>query len=272
MRMMLACALALELSCSGGKPDVCPNGDCTLPGRTVVRFTFDHYPDWLFESDTCIDLGATTVHIDAVAAADPTVTASIDAPCSEAQGTFTGLAAGMYNVSITPVDADGNSIVSAPATGQVVAADPGAISDTTVNVPYTAWSKTYSGTLLFRLQWAGASCETANPHVATQQIKLTVDGHVIHAKTDNGQDTDGVDAKACRPLSEEFAQYVQSLPFGPITVTVTGKDTGNSVRFEHQFDTFVGAGSNNPTIDFDVPGPDAAVDATPDAAGDAAAD
>lgn len=266
---VVTCAVAIELSCGGGKPPECPTGNCTLPGRTIVKWTFDHYPDWSFESDTCIDMGASMVHVDVVDAADPSITASLDANCSDAQGTFSDLAPGTYNVAITPVDADGNALVSAPAAGQVIAADPGAIADTTVNVPYTAWSRAYTGTLLFRLSWAGLSCETANPHVAVQQLKLVANGHVVHAMTDDGQETDGMDDKPCRPLSEQFAQFVQQLPFGPITLEVVGKDSGSSVRFSHQFDTFVGAGSNNPTMTFDVPGPDAAIDAPAvDAAGD----
>ena len=274
MKTALAVAVFQLLSCGGSKLPECPTGNCTLPGRTIVKWTFDHYPDWLFESDTCIDMGATTVHIDVALSTDPSVTASLDASCSDAQGTFSDLVPGTYNVAITPVDGDGNAIVNAPATGQVVAADPGAITDATVNVPYTAWTKTYTGTLLFRLSWAGLSCEAASPHVAIQQLKLLVGGHVVHAMTDDGQQTDGQDDKPCRSLSEQFAQFVKQLPFGPITLQVVGKDMGNSVRFEHQFDTFVGAGSNNPTITFDVPGPDASLDApqadapAADAAGD----
>jgi hypothetical protein len=257
------------LSCGGGNSNPCPTGSCDVPGRTVIKYQFDHYPQWLFESDTCIDMGAVKVHIDAIDVADPANVASVDASCSDGQGTLPGLAPGTYNVAVTPIDGDGNSLVKAPSTGQVVAADVNGQSETTVDVPYTAWSKSYTGTLLFRLAWGGMSCEVASPHVATQTLTLTSGGSVIHAMTDTGQLIDGTDPKPCRPLSEQFAQFVTSLPFGPVTLLVVGKDGTNAVAFEHQFDTFVGAGSNNPTIELNVPPPDAALDAP---AADAPAD
>ena len=116
------------------------------------------------------------------------------------------------------------------------------------------------------------SSVSAAPH--SHRPSLMSGGTVIHAMTDSGQLVDGTDSKPCRPLSEQFAQFVTALPFGPVTLLVVGHDHGNHVAFEHQFDTFVGAGSNNPTINLDVLPPDAAVDApAADApAGDAPAD
>ena len=263
MKALLGVATLQLLSCGGGNSNPCPTGSCDVPGRTVVKYQFDHYPQWLFESDTCIDMGAVKVHIDAVDTADPANVMSVDASCSDGQGTLTGLAPGLYNVAVTPLDGDGNALVNAPSLGQVMAADVNGTSETTVDVPYTAWTKTYTGTLLFRIAWGGVSCEVANPQVATQVLTLMSGGNVIHAMTDTGQLVDGTDSKPCRPLSEQFAQFVTALPFGPVTLLVVGHDHGNHVAYEHQFDTFVGAGSNNPTIELNLPPPDAAVDAEP---------
>ena len=45
--------------------------------------------------------------------------------------------------------------------------------------------------------------------------------------------------------------------------SVIGKDNGGNVRFDRQFDTFVGVAKNNPTITFDLAPSDAGVDAAP---------
>ena len=40
----------LALSCGGGDSlPPCANNDCTLPGRTVVKYLFDHYPERLWD-------------------------------------------------------------------------------------------------------------------------------------------------------------------------------------------------------------------------------
>jgi len=259
------------LSCSGGDLDPCPTGDCTLPGSTIVKFMFDHYPEKLFPNDTCIDLGVATVHVDGFLVADPTIVVAKDVACGEGQATLLDLVPGLWDVAVTPLDAAATPIVKAATHGQVMAADRGMVTDTTINVPWDAWTRTYTGTFLFRLQWAGLSCEAASPPVATQNLKLIADGKVVAKLDDKSHKVDGTDDAPCRPLSEPFAQFVEDLPFGPATLEIVGKDGTGSRKFAHQIDTFIGADKNNPTITFDVPAevPDAGVDApAADAPGD----
>lgn len=255
--------VALQLlSCGGSDPlPPCPTGSCDLPGRTIVKWVFDAYPELLFSNDTCLDMGAITVRAEIAGLDDPSQYDTKDVQCGQGQVSFLDLPPGNYNALITPLDIDGNSIVKAGASAHVLAGTTGADTEVTVNVPYDAWTGTYTGTFLFRLSWAGMSCEVAVPPVATQTLKLTAGGAVTTALTDMGQKLDGTDPKPCRLLTEQFAQFAETLPFGPATLVVVGKDAGGTVRFMHQFDTFVGATKNNPTITFDVPGPDAAIDA-----------
>jgi hypothetical protein len=42
---------------------------------------------------------------------------------------------------------------------------------------------------------------------------------------------------------------------GPATFKVTGKDAAGLMKFEKEFETFIGVGKNNPTLTFDVPAP-----------------
>jgi len=269
----LAGLVALQALSCGGDPPICPHGDCTLPNRMTIKWTLDHYPEWLFMSDSCIDMGAQTMRVDITGIDDPTFTRSsndptakppmLDPPCSDAQYIFLGLPAGNYSVAITPLDPTAAPLVSAPTTTMITVGD--ADGEVTLNVPYTAWTGHYTGTFLFRLSWAGLSCASASPPVVKQVLTLSVGGVPVTATTDSGQKLDGTDPKPCRALDEQFAEYAQNLPFGPATLLVVGTDPSGVVEYQHQFDTFIGADKNNPTITFDVPAPDAGVDAAMDA-------
>ena len=111
----------------------------------------------------------------------------------------------------------------------------------------------------------------ATPPVVSQRLTLNGAGH------DGGRDDRASTARSstartpqpCYPLEASFPQIAKSVPFGPATLTVVGMDGSGAVQFEHTFDTFVGAGISNPTITFDVPPPDAGIDAPPDAPPDA---
>jgi hypothetical protein len=129
-------------------------------------------------------------------------------------------------------------------------------------VPWTAWTGSYTGQLLFRLTWNGQSCAMATPPVATQVLKLMANGHPVSGNTDSGQKLDGSDPRPCRAVTEGTPQYAQDLPFGPSTLIVTGKDGGGNPHFQRSVDTFIGAGLYNPTMTFDVgtPPADAGVD------------
>jgi len=254
---------ALQLFACGGttSSDPCPSGSCDLPSRTVVKWMFDHYPEWQFDMDSCVDFGVLKVHVDVVDAAGAVTSAEDD--CGAGQVTFQDLPEGDYTVQVTPLDADGNPVVNAAALGTVTAGTFGNNTDTTVYVPWTSWVGTYTGTFLFRLSWDGMSCDDAVPPVMTQVVTLMSGGQPLHVATDDGQMLDGTDPKPCKRLSDNFPQSAKDLPFGPATLIVVGRDSGGAKRFERHIDTFIGAGITNPTITYDVTGdmPDAGVDA-----------
>jgi len=253
------------LSCGGADTPQCANNNCTLPSNTVVKFTFDAYPQWQFPMDSCSDFGALKVQVDATDGAGVVTTLVVD--CGEAQATFQGLDAGTYSIAVTPLDGGGASLVNAPITGMVTSMGPGTSANTSVNVPWDAWTGTHTGTFLFRLSWAGHSCAAAAPPVMTQELTLTVNGQMFSGMTDTMHHMNGMDPEACKPLEDNFPETALTVPFGPAQLTVVGKDGGGNVHFQHTFDTFVGAGISNPTITYDVPAPtmDAGVDAPPDA-------
>jgi len=251
----MGCALLVGSACGGGSSEPeCPTDDCSIPGSTVVKWRFHEYPQWSFLADTCLDLEVPTVHVEAVNVADPALYFAVDKACGEGQATFLRLPEGTYNVLVTPIDAASAPMVDLAAQGQVTAGIPGAPTETVVNVPYTAWTRAYTGTFLFELAWEGMDCEPAA--VATQSLKLMIDGQVTDKVADNGQLLDGVDEKPCRSRTGQFAQFVEGLPFGPATLVVTGRDAMGAMKYERTFETFIGAGKNNPTLLFDLPPPD----------------
>lgn len=242
-------AFVLLAACGGTDEPECPTDDCSIPGSTVVKWRFNEYPEWGFLADTCIDIGVASVRVEAVNQADPMQYYSVDKQCGEGQATLLRLPEGMYDVVVTPLDSVGNPLVAAGARGTVMAGVPGIPTEAVVNVPYTAWTGSYTGTFLFQLKWGGMPCDTAA--VTTQTLRLMIKGQPSDKLVDNGQKLDGTDDKPCR--SEQFAQFVEGLPMGPVMFKITGKDAGGLMKFEKEFETFIGIGKNNPTLTFDVP-------------------
>jgi hypothetical protein len=184
-----------------------------------------------------------------------------------------GLEPGDYMVSVTPLDGTGTSLVNAPATGSATSMGPGTSSTATVNVAWDQWTGSHTGTFLFRVSWAGKSCAMATPPVVSQLLTLKVQGTTVAATTEQAMaKLDGTGSAACYPLEASFPDDAKDVPFGPAQLTVVGMDGNGAVQFEHTFDTFVGAGISNPTITYDVPPPDAGIDAPPDAPSDAPPD
>ncbi|MDB4959495.1 MAG: hypothetical protein JWO36_7064 [Myxococcales bacterium] len=253
--------VAVLLSCGGTTtPDPCPTGSCDPQANTVVKWVFDHYPEWQFDSDSCVDFGVGKVHVEVTDSMGVVHTADDD--CGVQQVTFQGLPSDTYSVSVTPRDFGGNPVVSVPATGMVQAATVGNNTSVSINVPWTSWIGTFTGTFLFRISWAGMSCAMASTPVVSQLFTLTIGGQVVTQKTDTNQKLDGTGPRPCRELTEQFPQSVQMVPFGPGTLLVVGQDGSGSAVFTHQFDVFSGAGISNPTVTYNVPG-DAGVDAPP---------
>ena len=258
---MKICTLVLLASlgaCGDDGPNPCPTGNCNLPGSTIVKWKFNNYPEWKFDSDACSDVGAITVRVEMTDVGDPANTAFADKSCGEGQATFIDLPPGMYNATVLPLDIDGGVLVTAPGTGQVLAGSSGANTEVLVNVPYTVWTRTYTGQFLYRLSWGGptVTCTMATPAVTTQTVTLTAGG-VVRTETasiDNlpYQKLDGTDPQPCRSYADPFPQNVMGLPFGPATFLVVGKNAVDAVVFRTQFDTFIGAGIFNPTLSFDV--------------------
>ena len=240
--------------------DFCRSCVVYSPPRTTVTWDFNKYPERGFSGDSCNDTGVATVQVDIAGQSSQSVTTE----CSKRQVVFFDLVPGPYTVSVTPLASTGVSKVSAPVSVQVMA--QAANTQIDVNVPFDAWNQTYTGLFLFRLRWGLQTCSQAVPPVATQSLKLLIRGQAVATLTDTGQKVDGTDDKPCREFTEERPQSVAELPFGPATIEMIGKDAVGVEKFRKTFDTFVGIGQVNPTLQFDLPvAPVPPVDAPPDA-------
>jgi hypothetical protein len=220
--------------------------------RTLVKWTFDAYPERGFPMDSCVDFGVANVQVDVVDSTGTTI--SRTEPCGAAQIAFFGLAEGDYTVFVGPLDAAGTPVTNWPIQGTVTAGAVGDNHEVTLNVPWDAWAGSFAGTFLFRLSWGGMSCDAVMPNAITkQEVTLTVNGVVQNVMTDDGQMLNGMDKKPCKKLTDEFPQSALDVPFGLATLEVKGYDTMDEMKFTKTFDTFVGAGITNPTLTFDVP-------------------
>ncbi|MCX5743781.1 MAG: hypothetical protein NT062_14915 [Proteobacteria bacterium] len=274
MRSWLAILLGVgvlpfaSLSC-GDDGNGCTGSACNLKGTTTVKWTFNHYPEWKFDDDSCNEIGAETVRVVAKPTDDPNNPDAVvtqEAKCNDKQVVLLGLDPGTFDVTVTPIDVNGFTLVKEPATGTVPSGTAGKNTEVTINVPYTAWQRAYTGTFLFQLKWGGQPCTTATPPVTTQVLTMMIGGQPVTKPTHAGQRVDGTDPQPCATTFD----YIELLPFGPATFAIVGKDAGGVVRFQQQYDSFVGVGTFNPTINYDLPLPDAGVpDAPPDAPPDA---
>lgn len=251
MRALLLSLLALA-ACGSDGPDPCANGACDQMSRTLVKWTFNAYPERGFPMDSCVDFDVVNVQVDLVDSTGTTI--SRTEACGAAQVAFFGLAEGDYTVFLTPLGSNNDGVTNTPIQSMVTAGPVGDNREVTVNVPWDAWYGSHTGTFLFRLSWGGMSCEAVTPNaIEKQEVTLTVNGQVQDIMTDDGQKLNGMDKKPCKKLTDEFPQSALNVPFGPATLEVKGYDNMDEMKFTKTFDTFVGAGITNPTLTFDVP-------------------
>jgi hypothetical protein len=292
----LAAAASALVSCGGGDPvcgdgvmegtEQCDDGDddeldecraCVafIPPRNVVKWEFNRMAAPGFTNDGCIDVGAVNVRVDLTGP----LPSSQEVGCATRQVTYTELPAGTYTAAVSPLDTDGDSLVTTPVTATVEAnVTYNTTAETIIGVPPEAWARPMTGTFFFLLRWMGVDCSTAAPPVTTQRVTLTVNGTVVTQQANVGSavypvySLDGSPV-SCVMATLSQAEAARAVPFGRATLAVSGRDSGGTEWFRGTFDTFVGAGVSNPILTFDVPSTvDAGIDAPDDAPDDAAVD
>lgn len=274
---VLAVVASSLVSC-GGDDTACGDVSCVAP-RTVVKWEFnaDAVPGFTF--DGCIDVGASQVEVSLTGGGlvMPDVRRG---NCADRQIAFSDLAAGQYTATVTPLDSAGASLVTVAPTATFAANTvPGTTEEHVVIVPPAAWSRPMTGTFFFMLRWAGMRCPDAAPPVTTQLVTLTLAGGPTSQQANVNSQTfpvyrlDGTQPVGCVPSEVSQAEAAPMVPFGPATITVSGRDTAGVEWFRGSFDTFVGAGTSNPILTFDVQSTvDAGIDAPTDAPDDAPVD
>lgn len=221
--------------------------DCVvnLPPRKTVKWRFNADAAEGFNQDGCNDTRTSRVQI-SLSPGDIVR----DDMCSTFQLVFDDLEPGPYLATLIPLDSDGNSLITAPITQQITAEDVD--SEDTINVPPAAWIGPYTGTFFFKVRFGGVDCDDAAPPVAQVVITLTVGGTVVTQLTTTGQVLDGSTFGPCIPASNPSPISALGVPFGAATILIRGNDSSGGLQFQKQFDTFVGAGPSNPTLEYDV--------------------
>ncbi|MCP4443762.1 MAG: hypothetical protein GY811_00255 [Myxococcales bacterium] len=200
-----------------------------------------------FTSDSCIDMGASTVEVELLGGPEPLM---LSGRCSFYQAVFVDIPAEDYQLWVKVLDSEGRMLTSS-IVEQALPFD-GGIDSVEVVIPHDAWSGTHDGTFNFRLAWAGGDCTVANPAVAEQRLTLVAGGQTFTGTTTDGATLDGSSASSCVSLDDEFPQKALTVPFGPATFMVEGLSSEGATVYESVYETFVGAGLNNPELVFDV--------------------
>ncbi len=261
-RILLVVALSSLSACGGSEPfcgdgavdegEQCDDGNSDetdfcrvcrtyVPPRTVIKWAFNKEAVAGFGADGCLDLDVALVEVELTGPASVSDTGT----CSFRQVVFTELPAGTYTARLSPKNAAGELVSTAPYEETVVVAAEG--TEHEVVLPPTSWPDGLDGSFYYRIRWEGADCEAAG--VATQKLTLAVNGHVVTTKTQSGVPLDGtpVPCAAGDALSTALA-----VPFGFAMFTIEGRDAADSLTYQQTFDTFVGAGVSNPEFTFDV--------------------
>lgn len=275
--------------CGDGKaepPEQCDDGNtdetdgCRMcvayfAPRNVVKWDFNAMAAPGFGSDGCGDVNAANVRVDLAGPAPFTATGS----CQDHQVSFQALPAGTYTASVTPLDPGGAALVTGPATATLDGNQvPATTVETVVNVGPALWSRPMTGSYFFRIRWAGMTCAMAMPPVTIQVVTMTINGVPVNALTSDANGLPAYNVNGTQPIgcvnsTASIAERIDNLPFGAARVSVIGRDAGGAEMFRETFDTFVGAGRANPTIELDVDSTiDAGIDAPVDAPIDAPID
>ena len=265
---LVAGAGAAVWSCGGDDGPSCGPGAipfedrCLLPQKLVVSWKFNPEVAPGFTSDGCLDVGATSVRVDL---AGP-VTESKVGSCPARQVEWSGLPAGAYTATVTPLDEASQPLVGTAPTVQVeLGGEPDTVIQKDVAVPPEAWTRTMTGTFAFLVRFAGVTCP---PTAASQVITVRIGGVATMRSTTRPPvyRLDGSQPVPCVMSSQSAAENAEEMPFGRAQVEVVGRDSMGAEQYRGTFETFVGAGRSNPILTFDVPSViDAGVDAPYDA-------
>lgn len=216
-------------------------------------------------SETCGGVGASKIHL--VIAGPMPFDQTVD--CSSSQYIFKALTPGDYTVTGTLLDIMDMPVTKGMSTTGFTIS--GADVNVTLNFGFDDFVSSYFGNYFYRIKWGGAvTCADGVPPVVMTKFRLERGGQPIK-NMDGTITVDGVTPTPCHDFTEQFAESVNTLPWGPATAIITGLDGNGVPQFKGTFPTFVGAGVSNPIIEFDVnslapdagPADAAAVDAVP---------
>ena len=199
-----------------------------------------------FTQDSCSTgggVGAASIHI-LVEGPIPTTT---DVACEYYQYQLRALRPGDYTVTGFLVASDGTVLTKGQTQTQFTI-DSSSL-DAELNFQIDDFQQSYVGDLIFQVGWLGPA--PGGAAVAQQLLHLTRDGADLPGLTQDLCPIDGV--TPCTAESATAVQRVNDLTWGPADMEVTGLAADGTHLYHGSFPTFVGAGYDNPWIQFDVP-------------------
>lgn len=215
--------------------------------QLTIKWEFNKEEAEGFTSDSCIDTDASTVEVELIGGPEPII---LTERCSFRQVVYVDIPAAEYEVRARVLDSEGIMLTSSVLSESF--SFDGGTDMLELVVPFESWTRSYDGTFYFRVAWDAADCAGADPAVVDQRLTLVAAGQTFTGSTTDGAALDGSAASACISVDNEFPQSALDVPAGPASFRVEGLDALGDVVFSEDYETFVGAGVNNPELVFDV--------------------
>lgn len=204
--------------------------------------------------DTCDEVGVSKVEVTV-----GTQTETFDCEKNGSMsGVFPGLDPGSYQASLVMTDSNGLPMTNALKVTATASANPAeALVDFSYGEFLSPWDNSTIGDFIFEVKFEGGACQSTNPHVELRVLMLDRDGTPVTGKeacplgsTENCAALSSAGFAAC----VDGPQVIRGLPWGEYTMVLQGATGAPDICWELKDKIIlVGAGTDNPQKDFDLP-------------------
>jgi hypothetical protein len=251
---MIECSEQCDNGAANGPNAPC-SSSCTLQNvaETSLQVTYERL---LVDSNSCasflppsaIDLGIANAH---VVLTGPTPIDEMWPISQSNQKTYTSLMPGIYQGTITLLDASGAALTK-PKQSMMVDVELSNPMQMMVSFSVADYTKSFTGNFDFALHWGTATDTCTTTNIKKQTLTMTPHGSTtpVMMMTNDGEKLDGTSFMCATPTMPAY-QEIKMMPWGQYDLTVTG-GTGSNVVFCQKFSVLVGVGVGTSTCDLTV--------------------
>jgi len=207
-----------------------------------LNVTSDGYTN--YPAPTCNDLGIANAQI---VIAGPMPDTKL-VPCSQTSATWDPITPGMYQATITLLDAQGVALTK-PRTSLMTDVQIGTPTVISLDFAEADYLKSYKGTLYLVPSWGTVGTQCATASVTQEGLRLVKSGTntPVAGMTVGGRKLDGTLASCFSPSAGTSFERIDNLPWGAYDLAVLGYQ-GGTLSHCGLFHVFVGIGIATPTL------------------------